>query len=920
MRTTIGLCIIVLIASLICGSTYFAQAQQSPSRPAQARSGAPFLQQVKVYEETPYVTKVVLKNGMTVLVDEYRIHPVVSLQVYVHAGYFNDAPQSLGMAGLVAAIVQRGAPDKSGGSYRQQVQALGGAVRSVTDYRTTLFEVIAPSNQWKRALAVQAEGILNPSFEADKVGLEARLLQNEAKGILDDPEVSGSEKMLALAFNQGRLGKWNTIRRGELGKISPESVAAFYKAQYVPDNMTLVVSGDINSGEVLNEVVRLYTKPAGLPTKASVVSLAEYQSDFRFDSVRANVSTPHLFFGFRVVPENNDDFRTLEVLSAIIGMGESSVLSMQVRDQKKLIAGADTKLISYPEFGYLSVHAKVKAANLDRSEIAILTELELLKREEPTEVDIERALALLERSYWKRLETVTGRAETLAHFEYLGDWKRTDRQISELRKVKPADVKRVAAKYLRLQNCTLIEYLPANGEERLLTEEVARRTFSALITPSTDQEQEERNKQTVLGVNLSPRPGAFKFSEIRHPFQTASILRGPDLFIHEEHSSPVIDMGLFFPGGKLDEKREEGGITRLMTGLMLRGGSDIRQFYRQLEVYGGTVEPIVADDYFGLYLSVLSHNFEAAFRLLLETIRAPAFDKDEVARQKDLLLGEILSHRNSSLYARDLLNQALFEEFSYSIPPQGLETGISSITPEALKLWYEMHVKNRKPVAALIGDTKGTSLASVFVKNFSGSRIQDVKIREDFAKSLEKGKSIDQKWNGSESLILVGFQAPPEDDEDGNAAAILEGYTGQLGRFSRELRDSLGVAHYASVVYNPRLRGGSLILQVATSPGNEEEVLTTLREEIQRVRTGPIPFRDFRAAVSEAVGAYELRQQSRTLQIADIAENVIAGKGLEGFQNYTAALQDVREEDLLAVAQRILNLGKAVIVIMRGTQ
>jgi zinc protease len=915
-----GRCIKILTAIVICGTTCFSQARQSSSRPAPTRPGAPFLQHLKSYEETPFVTKVVLKNGMTVLVDEYRIHPVVSMQLYVHAGSFDDPPQSLGMAALVAAMVQRGAPDKSSGTYSQQVQALGGIFRSDTDYRTTLFEVVVPSTQWKRALTVQAEGILSPSFEADKIGLEAKFLQNEARGILNDPEESGGEKMLELAFNQARMGKRNTVRRWDLGKVSPASMAVFYRAQYVPENMTLVVSGDINSGEVLNEIVRLYTKPAGPSTKPSAFSFGDSQNDFRFDAVRANVSTPHLFFGFRVCPENSGDFHALEVLRAIIGMGESSVLSSRLRDQKKLIVEQKTKIISYPEFGYLSIHATVKAANIDRSEIAILTELELLRREEPTEVEMERALALLERSHWKELETVSGRANTLAHFEQLGDWKRMDRRIAELRKVKPADVKRVAAQYLRLQSCTLVEYLPADGDERLLTEDVARRTFAALMAPSADQEQEERNRQPVLGVQIPQSPGNFKFSEVRYPFQTASILRGPDLFIREDHHDPVIDMGLFFPGGKLDEKKEEGGITKLMINMMLRGGADVRQLYRQLEVYGATVEPVVADDYFGFYLSVLSHNFEAAFRLLLEKIRAPAFDKDEVARQKDLLLSEILSRRNSRLYPLALLNQALFDAIGYSIPREGMDTSISSITPEALQLWYETHAKNRKPVVALIGDTKGTSLASAFVRNFSGSRIQAVKLREDFAKSLEKGISIDQKWNRGESLILVGFQAPPEDDEDGFAAAILEGYTGNPGKFSQELRDRLGLVHHAAVGYNPRLRGGSLVICVATGPGDEDAALKGLREEIQRIRTGPIPFRDFRSAMSKAEGAYTLRQQVRAAQIADIAENVIAGKGLEGSQNYAAGLQEVGEEDLLAVAQRIFNLEKAVIVIMRGTK
>jgi zinc protease len=920
MREAFSLFIKIYIAVLICGPVCFSQTRQSTPRPAQTSPRAPFLQYVKAYEETPYVTKVILKNGMTVLVDEYRVNPVVSVQINIHVGYFDDPPQSPGMAGLVAGMVQRGAADKSAGSYRQQVQALGGSLRSATDYSTTLFEVVAPSSQWKRALSVQAGAILNPSFDAESAKMEARLLQNEARGILDDPQEFGNENMLQLAFNQERMGKFDRVWRSDLASISPENMAFFYKTQYVPSKMMLVVSGDITSGEILSEVIRLYAKLPEPALRPSAPSMRNSQGDFRFATASGHISTPHLFFGFRVVPESEDDFRALEVLGAIMGGGEGSALSSQVRDRKKLILDQETKLISYSDFGYLSVHAKVIAADIDRSEIAIFTEIELLKREEPTEAEMARALALLERSHWAALRTVTARAAALAHFEYLGDWKRMDRRMSELKKVKPQDVKRVAAKYLRLQNGALLEYLPVGGEVRRLTEEMAQRTFNALIAPSADQEQAERDKQTVLAVKIPLRSGSFRFNEVRYPFQTASILRGPDLFIREEHRDPLIEMGLFFPGGKLDEKQENGGITKLMAILMLRGGPDIRQFYRQLEVYGGQVTPVVKDDYFGFYLSVLSQNFEAAFRLLLETLRAPALDKEEVARQKEILIQAIAARKYSGTYPLEILNQALFEDFSYSIHCDGSEASIASITPETLKLWHESHVRNRKPIAALIGDTKGTGLASIFVQNFSGSRMQDVKLPEEYAKSLEKGKSIDQKWSRSESLIFVGFHAPPEDDEDGYSIRLFEGYTGDPGLFFQELRDGLGIAHRVSVAYQPRLRGGSVVVRVATDPDNTDKVLNALREAIQRVRAGPIPFRDFRSAVNETAGTYAIRQQDRAAQIEDIAINAMAGKGIEGFQNFATALQEVREEDFRSVAQRVFDLGKAVFVVMRGTQ
>jgi len=208
----------------------------------------------------------------------------------------------------------------------------------------------------------------------------------------------------------------------------------------------------------------------------------------------------------------------------------------------------------------------------------------------------------------------------------------------------------------------------------------------------------------------------------------------------------------------------------------------------------------------------------------------------------------------------------------------------------------------------MIGDTRGTSLASFFVQSFSGSRVKDGNIPEGFAKPLEKAKSLTREWNGNESLILFGFQAPPDEDEDGFAAAVLEGYAGGTGRFSQEIRDRLGIAHRLSVGYRPQLRGGSWIVCAAARPGSEDDLVKALREAIQRVHAGPIADRAFRSAITQASGAYAIRQQARHEQISAIISAVLSGRGIDGYESHSAGLQEVREDELKMVAERILNL------------
>jgi hypothetical protein len=182
-------------------------------------------------------------------------------------------------------------------------------------------------------------------------------------------------------------------------------MAAFYRTQYVPGNMTLVVSGDINSGEILNEIVRLYTKPASLSTKPSAI--LGFPNDFRFDAVRA-VSTLHLFLALGSAWKGGD-FRALEVLSDL--GGESSVLSSR-SDQKKPFWDRRQQSpirVCHYRFMQQSKRQYRSQRNCDSTELEPRTE-------EPTEVEMERNSAL-ERSQGAEI----AREGERLHFEQLGD-------------------------------------------------------------------------------------------------------------------------------------------------------------------------------------------------------------------------------------------------------------------------------------------------------------------------------------------------------------------------------------------------------------------------------------------------------------------------------------------------------------------
>jgi zinc protease len=772
--------LVLFVIPCVC----FSQARKSSPQRVTPDRTAPFLQQAKAFDSTSTVARLELRNGLTILVEEFRSQPVVSIQVHIHAGSFQEPSSSIGVSRLLASIIEKGSASASRSNIRQSAHALGGNFNRSVDYEDTEYEIVVPSSQWKQALDLQLDAISKFPPDSGDLTPDANLVIDEARAVLQDPREYTKEMLLELAFNESRMGINGEILRSDLHALKAQSLIDFYKTMYGAPRITIAVSGDVSSSDIFNEIVRLYGKSAFPATKPGLSPVKELQGEFRYRLVRGNIAAPQVIFGFHAVPESAEDYRALEVLNAILGLGEGSILNARLRDQMKLILAEETSLLANEKFGYLLMRMDVDAENIDQSEIAALTELELLKRKDPDKAEVVRAQAQLELEYWKHRETASDRAESLAHYEALGNWKRPANYISEIKKVEPADIRRVANKYLRMERCALLEYLPESGASRDTTVEGMRQILEGLLKPSADQEQEKREKEVVPFIKIPENPERFIFSEVQYPFQVASILRGPDMLVREDHTSPVIEMGFFFRGGKSAEKKENAGITHLMMQSILRGTKEMPtpQFQRQLEIYGARVRSVVQDDYFGVMVSVLSGNFSPAFELLQQAFKAPVFDKDSLDRLKEIQKRRILARKNSGFFAQDLLNQALFGDFSYSSDSLGSASGISAIAEASVFEWHGEYVKNRKPYVVIIGDTKGSSLASHFVKHFSGSRIQETKTPEEWAKPLEKPQILEQNWNRPESMILIGFQAAPMDDEDGStmraqfALAILRAF------------------------------------------------------------------------------------------------------------------------------------------------
>src|SRR5213592_3063579 len=209
-------------------------------------------------EDQGQTTKVILKNGLTVIVREQQAVPLASITTFVKAGYFDEDDRISGISHVIEHMFFKGTSKRPVGEIARQTQALGGYLNAYTYYDRTVYHTEVPAENMKQALEIQADALWNSVYDANELKKEIEVVLQENNRKLDNPAAVASEKLYSVAFEQHRMRRWRIGTPEGLRALTRDDVVGYYNRYYQPSNIILAVVGDIQTEKFLAEVVKLY--------------------------------------------------------------------------------------------------------------------------------------------------------------------------------------------------------------------------------------------------------------------------------------------------------------------------------------------------------------------------------------------------------------------------------------------------------------------------------------------------------------------------------------------------------------------------------------------------------------------------------------------------------------------------------------
>jgi zinc protease len=439
---------------------------RTPAPPAAAPSAAATKPTRLDYKETR------LKNGLKVVTLEDHRAPVVTVQLWYHVGSKDEPKGQEGFAHLFEHLMFKGSKNVGPEQHAHYVEQIGASYNANTSFDRTLYFETVPSNALERILFLEADRMASLNVDEANLKSERDVVKEEYRlRVANAPYGSLFPEVLKETYPAGHPYAHSTIGSiPDLDAASLTAVRAFHDEYYKPDNATLVLVGDFNTGDAL-KLVEKYFEPVPKSKEGKFVRQpvpADAQKTERRETHYDKLAPlPLVGMAFRLPEPGSADTPVFDVISQILSSGQSSRLYRSLVRDLQLAVDAGGGSLDLRLGGLYFVTA---TANVGKDPItvekALQAEVDRLRRVLVSDAELTKARnQVLSGLVFGRIST-EAKASALGEADLLYDTpEEVNRAYDKITRVTAADVQRVAQKYFAPDRRNVFAILPASMQK-----------------------------------------------------------------------------------------------------------------------------------------------------------------------------------------------------------------------------------------------------------------------------------------------------------------------------------------------------------------------------------------------------------------------------------------------------------------------
>lgn len=403
-------------------------------------------------------------NGLTVLVKPDHSAPVVTFQVTYRVGSRNEVTGTTGATHLLEHLMFKGSEsfnDRRGNSIDRYLGQVGASFNATTWLDRTNYYATLGRDSLEGYIAIEADRMRNLWLhEADRRA-EMTVVRNEYECGENNPRMALVKEVYAAAYVAQPYGH-NTIGwRSDIEQVPIEKLRAFYDAFYWPNNATVSIIGDLDPARALSLIQKHYGEIPRSPEPIPEVYTKEPpQSGARRVTVKRAGQLGTVNIAYKVPNARDADLPALSVLASILIDGKNSRFSRALVDTSlATYVYGDVRPLHDP--GLFMVGASVAPGVAhEQAEKALAAEIDRVTREGVSAAEVAQVFSRYRASEAYGRDGTSAVAAALNEWIAAGDWTLYVTYVDQVANVTPADVQRVARKYLQEDQSTTGWFVP----------------------------------------------------------------------------------------------------------------------------------------------------------------------------------------------------------------------------------------------------------------------------------------------------------------------------------------------------------------------------------------------------------------------------------------------------------------------------
>ncbi|MBI2656837.1 insulinase family protein [Candidatus Woesearchaeota archaeon] len=385
-----------------------------------------------------------LKNGITVLFEKNHSKSV-AVEVMFKVGSNFESRQMAGISHFLEHMLFEGTKNrKDSREIANEIEKYGGEFNAYTTGDRTAFFIKIISKRFDIALDILSDMVANPVFDKNTIEKEKSVVLKEINMVTDDSRLH-QWVLFQKALFEKHPAKNPTYGTVETVKgFDKKHVADYYYSHYIPNNMVISVAGNVS--EVKERIEKYFSslKPGKKIERETV--LEALQAKTKKVVEKKKTLNSYMVLGYKTVPRTNKDSYIFDVITSILGRGQSGWIFDEIRNKRGLAYNVGVNSESEIDYGIFAVYAGMDKSNIEKAKKIILQQFRRLDTASRT--DLEEAKTYIEGNHALTMEDNFHHADNLAVWETIKDARLADSYLKNIRKVTVDDVKRIARKYL----------------------------------------------------------------------------------------------------------------------------------------------------------------------------------------------------------------------------------------------------------------------------------------------------------------------------------------------------------------------------------------------------------------------------------------------------------------------------------------